>query len=59
MARLVIISKYCVVRLPMAAPLSKLYSMLTPSIGFCVMPSTASGAGSLQASRIVGTTSIT
>ena len=33
--------------------------MLTPSIGFCLMPSTFSGAGIPAASRIVGTTSIT
>ena len=33
--------------------------MLTPSIGFCGMPLTAFGAGTLHASRIVGTTSMT
>ena len=33
--------------------------MLTPSIGFCWMPSTSSGALMPVASRIVGTMSIT
>ncbi len=33
--------------------------MLTPSIGFCLMPSTISGALTPVASRIVGTMSMT
>jgi hypothetical protein len=32
--------------------------MLTPSIGFCAMPLTISGAGMPVASRMVGTMSI-
>jgi hypothetical protein len=37
---------------------SKVYVKLTPSIGFCGMPSTTSGAGMPVASRIVGTMSM-
>ena len=33
--------------------------MLTPSMGFCLMPSTMSGAGMPVASRMVGTMSMT
>ena len=33
--------------------------MLTPSIGFCAMPSTMSGAGIPVTSKSVGTTSFT
>ena len=40
------ISKYCVVRVDgaLAFALSKVYAMLTPSIGFCATPLTMSGA---------------
>ena len=33
--------------------------MLTPSIGVCAVPFTIFGSGSVAASRMVGTTSIT
>ena len=42
----------------MAFALSKVYTMLTPSIGFCLMPSTICGALMPVASRIVGTMSM-
>src|SRR5208337_4326382 len=60
MPRLPAISKYWVVRVEAAdaLALSKVYAMLTPSIGFCAIPSTDSGARIPVASRIVGTTSI-
>src|SRR5215475_11281612 len=60
MARLANISKYCVPRADgaLAFALSKVYAMLTPSIGFCAMPLTITGAGMLLASRMVGTKSI-
>jgi hypothetical protein len=37
----------------LASALSKVYIMLTPSIGFCGRPSTTSGAGMPAASRSV------
>ena len=60
MARLPNISKYCVVRADgaLAFFLSKVYAMLTPSIGLCAMPLTIAGATIPVASRMVGTTSI-
>src|ERR1700749_3264534 len=60
MERLANISKYCVVRADgaLAFSLSKVYAMLTPSIGFCAAPLTINGAGMPVASRMVGTTSI-
>src|SRR5512144_2413238 len=60
MPRLANISKYCVSRFDfaLAFDLSKVYIMLTPSIGFCLIPSTVSGACSRDASRSVGTMSI-
>src|SRR5262245_34772121 len=60
MARFANISKYCVVRADgaLAFALSKVYAMLTPSIGFCAMPLTINGAGMAVASRRVGTMSI-
>src|SRR5271165_189187 len=60
MPRLAIISKYWVVRVEGALALAflKVYAMLTPSIGFCWMPLTVSGAGMPVASRIVGTMSM-
>ena len=42
----------------LAFALSQVYAMLTPSIGFCAMPLTITGAGMPVASRIVGTMSI-
>jgi hypothetical protein len=42
----------------LAFALSKVYTMLTPSMGFCLIPSTVSGAWMPVASRIVGTMSI-
>src|SRR4029453_4043053 len=55
------ISKYWVWCLDGAAALalSKVYIMLTPSIGFCEMPSTTVGARMPVASKMVGTMSIT
>src|SRR5215510_9570415 len=55
-----IISKYCVVCVEGAFAFfaSNVYVMLTPSIGFCGMPSTMSGALMPVASRIVGTISM-
>src|SRR6516164_5274341 len=60
MARLANISKYCVVRVDgaLAFAFSKVYAMLTPSIGFCAMPLTITGAGMPVTSRMVGTMSI-
>src|SRR5882672_3017645 len=60
MARLPNISKYCVSRLDgaLALPLSKLYAMLTPSIGFWATPLTTTGAWTPVASSTVGTISI-
>src|SRR5213593_3011835 len=60
MPRLLTISKYWVLRVDgaLALALSKVYAMLTPSIGFCLMPLTVSGALMPVASRIVGTTSM-
>ena len=54
------ISKYWVLRVDgaLAFVLSKVYTMLTPSIGLCAMPLTIAGAAIPVASRIVGTTSI-
>src|SRR5205814_4437661 len=60
MPRLLTISKYwvlCVVG-ALAFALSKVYAMLTPSIGLCLMPLTISGALIPVASRIVGTMSM-
>src|SRR6266404_6530419 len=60
MPRLLTISKYwvlCVVG-ALAFALSKVYAMLTPSIGLCLMPFTVSGALIPVASRIVGTISM-
>src|SRR3974390_3154304 len=56
-----IISKYWVVCLEGASAFfgSNVYIMLTPSIGFCGMPSTMSGAFMAVASRMVGTISMT
>src|SRR5215471_443761 len=61
MPRLANISKYCVSRFDgaLAFALSNVYTMLTPSIGLCLIPSTISGARMPAASRIVGTISIT
>jgi hypothetical protein len=61
MPRFANISKYWESRLDFAFAfaLSNVYTMLTPSIGFCLMPSTMSGAPTPVASRIVGTMSIT
>ena len=59
MARLQKISKYWVSCRSAAPASSKLYSMLTPSIGTCWMPFTKLGWGSLAASRTVGATSMT
>ena len=55
-----IISKYCVWCCDGALAFfaSKVYVMLTPSIGFCGMPSTTSGARIPVASRMVGTISM-
>src|SRR5215469_49636 len=60
MARLPNISKYCVLRFDgaLAFALSKVYTILTPSIGFCLIPLTMSGALTPAASKIVGTMSI-
>src|SRR5260370_37358084 len=60
MPRLAIISKYCVLRVEgaLALALSKVYAMLTASIGFCVIPLTVSGALMPVASGIVGTMSM-
>src|SRR6476659_3127952 len=60
MARLPNISKYWVLRVDgaLAFVLSNVYAMLTPSIGFCAMPLTITGAGMPVASRMVGTMSI-
>src|SRR5271166_5507036 len=60
MPRLAIISKYWVVRVDGAFAFAflKVYAMLTPSIGFCWMPLTVSGAGMPVASSIVGTISM-
>ena len=49
----------CVSTARSAFALSKVYTMLTPSMGFCLMPSTISGALMPAASRIVGTMSMT
>src|SRR5450432_3939207 len=59
MPRLLISSKYCVLRTDGAVAffLSKVYAMLTPSIGLCLMPLTVCGALTPVASRIVGTIS--
>src|SRR5260221_3931654 len=60
MPRLLTISKYwvlCVVG-ALAFALSKVYAMLTPSIGLCLMPLTVCGALIPVASRIVGTMSM-
>jgi hypothetical protein len=56
-----IISKYCVLCVDGASAFfwSKVYIMLTPSIGLCSMPSTTSGCPIFAASRMVGTMSIT
>ena len=61
MPRFATISKYCVLRVDgaFAFALSKVYAMLTPSIGSCLMPLTSSGAFTPVASRIVGTMSMT
>src|SRR5215831_17828150 len=61
MPRFANISKYCVSRFDgaLAFALSNVYTMLTPSIGLCLIPSTVSGALIPAASRIVGTMSIT
>ena len=61
MARLPSISKYCVVCLvgALALALSHVYTMLTPSMGRCLMPLIVSGAVMPVASRIVGTISMT
>src|SRR3954453_14218338 len=58
--RLLINSKYWVLRVEAAdaLALSKVYIMLTPSIGVCLMPLTKSGALMPVASRIVGTISM-
>src|SRR5262245_52419124 len=60
MPRLANISKYWVLRAEGAFSfaLSQVYAMLTPSIGFCAMALTISGAGTPVASRMVGTMSI-
>src|ERR1700709_771886 len=60
MPRLAIISKYWVLRFDgaLALALAKVYAMLMPSIGFCLMPLTVCGALTLVASRIVGTMSM-
>jgi hypothetical protein len=54
-------SKYWVLwaETAVAFALSKVYAMLTPSIGLCLMPLTSSGALIPVSSRIVGTMSIT
>src|SRR5262245_5340248 len=61
MPRLANISKYWVTRFDdaLAFALSNVYTMLTPSMGFCLIPSTISGAAMPAASRIVGTMSMT
>src|SRR5271165_7401795 len=61
MAQLPNISKYCVVCLDSALAffLSKVYTMLVPSIGRCGTPLTETGWGMPQASRMVGTMSMT
>jgi hypothetical protein len=53
------ISKYWVSCRSGALPSSKEYTMLTPSIGFCWMPSTETGWGSPAASITVGAMSMT
>src|SRR5271166_4859203 len=60
MPRLAIISKYWVLRADATVvfALPNVYAMLTPSTGFCLMPSTNSGALIPVASRIVGTISM-
>src|ERR1700732_3501804 len=60
MPRLLTISKYWVLRAEAAVAfaLSKVYAMLTPSIGLCLIPFTVSGALIPVASRIVGTMSM-
>ena len=59
MARLPNISKYCTVCRLAAAALSKVYAMLTPSIGAWTVPLTLFGSGREAASSTVGATSIT
>src|SRR6266851_8351436 len=60
MPRLLTISKYWVLRVEgaVAFALSKVYVMLTPSIGLCLMPLTVCGALIPVASRIVGAMSM-
>src|ERR1700730_719312 len=60
MPRLLTISKYWIlcVEGALALALSKVYAMLTPSIGLCLMPLTISGALMPVASRIVGAMSM-
>src|SRR5712672_1596506 len=60
MPRLLTISKYWVLRVEgaLAFALSKVYAMLTPSIDFCWIPLTVSGAVIPVASRIVGAMSM-
>src|SRR5438094_4850240 len=60
MPRLLTISKYWVLRVEgaLALALSKVYAMLTPSIGACLMPLTVCGALMPVASRIVGAMSM-
>src|SRR5262245_51394487 len=61
MAALPSISKYCVVCLDLALAFfaSKVYRKLVPSIGRCGTPLTETGSGMPQASRMVGTMSMT
>src|SRR5216683_3456127 len=60
MPRLLNISKYWVLRVEgaVAFALSKVYAILTPSMGLCAMPLTVVGALIPETSRIVGTMSI-
>src|ERR1700751_1360285 len=60
MGRFANMSKYCLGRVDgaLAFALSKVYAMLTPSIGFCAMPLAITGAGMPVVSRMVGTMSI-
>src|SRR5262245_38728567 len=59
-ARSPIISKYWVLRVEGALAFfaSKVYIMLTPSIGFCLIPSTTAGCLTPAACRMVGTMSM-
>src|SRR5579871_1043806 len=58
MARLLMISKYCRSRIGFALASVKVDRNETPSIGFCVTPSTILGVGNWAAASIVGRTSI-